>query len=275
MANIPDFGPIFEPESAANEDNQPQYPYNRVTQTPSGHSFELDDTPDRERIRLMHRTGTFIEMHPNGDEVHKVYGDGFEITVSNKYVIVHGECKVVIEGDSSVHVKGNKYERIDGDYSAVVNGNYSVQVEKELSMTGKEVAEFASGVGGSAGEGGDLYLNVGGNLHINGGLDVEGSIRCGNVLSTGRVDAALGMSAGPFGFVSIFGGLSIGVPVAIPGTISCIGIVNAGIMVNTPLVECLISDAIFMTDNVNTSLHNCHFHIGFKGPTGPPIPGMI
>jgi hypothetical protein len=75
--------------------------------------------------------------------------------------------------------------------------------------------------------------------------------------------------------VSIFGGLSIGIPIAIPGTISCIGIVNAGIMVNTPLVECLISDAIFMTDNVNTSLHNCHFHIGFKGPTGPPIPGMI
>ena len=156
----------------------------------------------------------------------------------------------------------------------VINGNYSVQVEKELTMTGKEVAEFASGTGG-LGEGGDLYLNVGGNLHINGGLDVEGSIRCGNVLSTGRVDAALGMSAGPFGFVSVFGGLSIGIPYATPGTISCIGIINAGILVNAPIVECSLSDAIFMTDNVNTALHNCHFHMTWKGPSSGPIPRMI
>ena len=33
-----------EPESAANTDYQPQYPYNNVTQTAGGHSFELDDT---------------------------------------------------------------------------------------------------------------------------------------------------------------------------------------------------------------------------------------
>jgi len=275
MANIPDFGPILEPESAANEDNQPQYPYNRVTQTPSGHSFELDDTPERERIRLMHRTGTFIEMHPNVDEVHKVYGDGFEITVSNKYVIVHGECKVVIEGDSSVHVKGNKYERIDGDYSTFVNGNYSVEVQKELTMTGKEATEIGSGLVEGGYGGGDLYLNVGGNLHINGGLDVEGAIRCGNILSTGRVDAAIGMSAGPFGFVSVLGGLSIGIPMAIPGNISCIGMINAGISVNTPLVECLISDATFMTDNINTLLHNVHNHIAPFGPTSPPLIKMI
>jgi hypothetical protein len=51
--------------------------------------------------------------------------------------------------------------------------------------------------------------------------------------------------------------------------------VNAGMAVNTLLVNCFISDAIFMTDELNTALHNCHFHVGFKGPTGPPIPGMI
>ena len=79
-----------EPESAANTDYQPIYPYNNVQVTESGHSFEMDDTPTRERVRLQHRSGTFIEMHPNGDEVHKVYGNGYEITIKDKNVLIKG-----------------------------------------------------------------------------------------------------------------------------------------------------------------------------------------
>ena len=36
-----------EPESAANTDYQPVYPYNNVTQTEAGHKLEMDDTPGR------------------------------------------------------------------------------------------------------------------------------------------------------------------------------------------------------------------------------------
>ncbi len=42
-----------EPESQSPE-FPALYPYNRVTQTESGHKFEMDDTPSRERIRLQH-----------------------------------------------------------------------------------------------------------------------------------------------------------------------------------------------------------------------------
>ena len=98
-----DFIPTLEPESPNNEDTQPESRHNYVTSTPRGHFFEMDDTPDRERVRLSHRSGTFIEMHPGGDEVHKVYGDGYEITVKNKQVIIQGDCKVEIHGDCSVH----------------------------------------------------------------------------------------------------------------------------------------------------------------------------
>ena len=61
-----------EPESAANTDYQPKYPYNNVTQTESGHTFDMDDTPTRERIRSNHRSGTLIEMHPNDPKVQKL-----------------------------------------------------------------------------------------------------------------------------------------------------------------------------------------------------------
>ncbi len=74
-----------EPESAANTDYQPIYSYNNIQQTESGHSFEMDDTPTRERVRIQHRSGSFIEMHPNGDEVHKIVGKGYEIIASSSF----------------------------------------------------------------------------------------------------------------------------------------------------------------------------------------------
>ena len=112
-----------EPESAANTDYQPIYPYNNIQQTEAGHSFEMDDTPTRERIRLQHRVGTFIEMHPNGDEVHKVYGDGYEITILNKNVLIKGNCNITIEGDSTLHVKGDSHTVVDGSVFQKVKGD--------------------------------------------------------------------------------------------------------------------------------------------------------
>jgi hypothetical protein len=53
----------------------------------------MDDTPTRERIRLQHRIGTFMEMYPNGDEVHKVYGTGYEIHLKGKNVLIKGDSK--------------------------------------------------------------------------------------------------------------------------------------------------------------------------------------
>ena len=77
-----------EPESPFNPDEKPVYPHNKVWETESGHSFEMDDTKDRERIRLQHRSKTFIEMHPDGSEVHKIYGNGYEIVLENKNVLI-------------------------------------------------------------------------------------------------------------------------------------------------------------------------------------------
>ena len=121
MADKPDFFKGWtEPESAANTAYPPDFPSNHVMATASGHSLEMDDSKDRERVRLAHRTGTFIEMHPNGDEVHKVYGDGYEITIKDKNVLIQGTCSVTIEGDSLVNVKGDKVEYIEGNYDAAI-----------------------------------------------------------------------------------------------------------------------------------------------------------
>lgn len=48
-----------------------EYPNNAVHATKSGHVIEIDDTPDGERIHIHHKSGSFIEFHPDGTLVVK------------------------------------------------------------------------------------------------------------------------------------------------------------------------------------------------------------
>lgn len=78
----------FEPESQA----KPEYPYNKVTSTTSGHVIEIDDTPGAERIQAYHRSGSYIEMNPDGSIVVRALNDSFDIVVKDKRI-------AVVEGD--------------------------------------------------------------------------------------------------------------------------------------------------------------------------------
>lgn len=262
----------IEPESPANDETPPQYPYNRIIQTPSGHSFEMDDTPNRERIRLQHRAGTFIEMHPNGDEVHKVYGDGYEITIKNKNVLIEGHCSVTINGDSIINVKGDKIERVEGDYKLEVLGKTTVYSHKKTSIATDE--DMTIGAGSAAGLG-SIRMTTGDSVYISGDTSIAGDLTADIITSLTRIDAGTGVSAGPLGFVSMLGGLSIGIPAAVPGNILCIGLVNAGVSVNSPAGNFGVMTAGLMTDMINSKIYNRHFHVAPKGRTGPPITTMI
>lgn len=261
-----------EPESPANVDNQPQYPYNNITQTQSGHSLELDDTPSRERIRLQHRTGTFIEMHPNGDEVHKVFGDGYEITINNKNVLVKGHCSITVDGDCVVDIKGNKTESVAGDYVLRVGGSYSVYGVDEVNLHTK--GDMNLGAGSAIGSG-SIKLISSDNVYISSDAVIDGGLIADLITSKTRVDATTGVSAGPLGFVSITGGLSIGIPVAVTGQINCSGIINAGISMSAPIATFQYMSAILMTDTINTSIYNSHMHITPHGRSSPPIGPMV
>lgn len=265
-----DFG-VLEKESAFNEEKQPHYPFNHVTQTESGHIFELDDTPQRERVKLMHRTGTYIEMAPDGDEVHKIFGDGLEITVKNKNVIVQGSCYLTVHGDCVTHVMGDKIEKVEGDYNLFVMGNYYMRSGKETKIWSDGRMDLVADPILS----GQLNISVGNSVNINGEVNVQGNFEADNVFATGRVDAALGMGAGPYGFVTMLGGFSAGLAPAIPGCCTVVGMVNAGIAVNSPLGNWFFSNAILMTDVVNVMLNNVHWHIAPEGPTTPTLVPMV
>jgi hypothetical protein len=234
-----------EPESAANTDYQPIYPYNNIQQTEAGHSFEMDDTPTRERIRLQHRVGTFIEMHPNGDEVHKVYGDGYEITILNKNVLIKGNCNITIEGDSTLHVKGDShtvvdgsvFQKVKGDVQQLINGNCEQTIDGDYDLNIS----------------GDFTVNAD-NVNINSDLNVMGDI------ATNQTVAAVG---------NITAGLSVSAKKSVETT----GYMAAAISVTSPI----INDIIGTLGSVRIGI-NSHVHLGVQngaGVTPPPSVPII
>jgi hypothetical protein len=209
LPDPPTKGTWTEPQSGATTDNPPQYPYNNITQTECGHSFELDDTPNQERIRLQHgKKPSFIELQATGDVVHKIVGDGYEIVAGNKNIIISGFCNITINGDCNMKVLGDKNEQIDGNYNLVVGGKYNLRSHGDMSLSGDDDISIAA----NENFGGSIRMAASENLYLNGDLDVGGSITCDTISAESRVNAGMGVYAGPYGFTSALGGLSLGMP---------------------------------------------------------------
>jgi len=279
------------------EKNPPKYPYNNIQQTESGHSFEMDDTPSKERVRLQHRSGTFMEMHPNGDEVHKIYGDGYEIIIGGKNVSIKGQCNITvggacvvnIKGDSVMNVEGNSTQFIKGNLVQTVNGTTKVTSSGDMDLTSKEDITMSAQ---------NVYINA--DLAVRGGISSTLSISATNNITAGMQSyAKLGfvtpgyISAGsptPWsvlpGAIVTSGGISAGVPVpltaGIPGTIISTvymqsKLANFGAMNALPAYGGTgIARAITVSDATRSmaadrAIYNSHAHTGVQtggGTTG-------
>jgi len=272
MISKPDFFTAWtEPESAANSQYQPVFPYNHATQTTSGHSFEMDDTPTRERVRLQHRSNTFIEMHPNGDEVHKIIGDGYEIILQDKNMLVQGKLNITVVGDANFWIQGDKIEQVDGNVEQHIKGNFTQTVEGMATYSSQGDTRIVAGGIGTSGlkVTAPVTSITGTNMSVNADFVAE------KITSRGRIDAVTGVSAGPLGFVTMTGGVSVGIPAAVPTEINAIGPINSLVSMSAPLGQFAVMQAVWAYDTVNLSMYNSHIHISPKGPTGPPIPEEI
>lgn len=83
----------------------PEYPFNHVQYTESGHLFEMDDSPGNERIRLLHRSLTFYEIDHSGNKIENVVGNSFLFN----------------DGDSKTHILGHEVKNVGGGLSYIIN----------------------------------------------------------------------------------------------------------------------------------------------------------
>jgi hypothetical protein len=92
-----------------------KYPYNKAFRSESGHLIEIDDTPTKERVHVMHKSGTYIEINKDGDIVVKTVKDQYDITTSDRSEYVGGNV--------NVRIKGNVNVLVDGTYTVESKGN--------------------------------------------------------------------------------------------------------------------------------------------------------
>jgi len=249
-----------EPESAANETYQPVYPYYDIKMTDGGHLFAMDDTPGRENIRLQHgKSNSFIEMHPNGDQVYKIFGDNYEITIKNKNVLIEGRCSVTVMGDCNMEVRGDYNVDVKGDYNLKVGGKMNARVTDDLTLLSQ--ADVAIQAGEDFGS--SISLAASDVVQIRSDLNVAGAIQGDIITSKTRVDAGTGVSAGPLGFVSLTGGLAVGFPVASFGDVLALKSGTFGFSVTTASLTSLFSTtiiggSIWESDVVNYILRLTH-----------------
>tara|TARA_Y100000310_G_scaffold328202_1_gene395927 strand:+ start:9896 stop:11848 length:1953 start_codon:yes stop_codon:yes gene_type:complete len=102
------------------------YPYNKVEESQSGHVFEVDDTPNNEKITRVHKDGT-MEIITGSHRLVKVKGDDYELIVDGKSKHLYAEGNVNVTADGDVNIKG-KYIRLEGTQIRI-KGNLGVLLE--------------------------------------------------------------------------------------------------------------------------------------------------
>lgn len=110
------------------------YPYNKVTQTESGHIQEWDDTPGSERIHTYHRSGTFSEIDANGTQVNRIVGDGFEIMERNGFVYVKGAYCVTVDGAMNLRTDNVFNLEVSGAANINIYNNANINVSGDANL---------------------------------------------------------------------------------------------------------------------------------------------
>lgn len=80
-----------------------KYPNNKTITTKRGHVIEIDDTPDAERIHVFHRSGTYLEIAPDGRLTIKGVKDVYMLGAGK--TTIYSKDKMLIETDSSLDIK--------------------------------------------------------------------------------------------------------------------------------------------------------------------------
>ena len=152
---------------------------------------------------------------------------------------------------------GDKIEQIDGNYEQYVKGNYIQTVEGRHSVASFGDMDISAGASLT----GKLSIDVPDYVRINGDVTVSGEVTANKITSVTRVDAGTGMSAGALGFVTVLGGISVGIPAAVALQINCAGPINSLTSVNAPLGSFGINKGILSFDTVNRLIRDTHVHI--------------
>lgn len=103
------------------------YPYNKVHTTKSGHVIEIDDSPAAERIHIYHRSGSYVELVPDGSIVTKSTKHNYSITQKDNFLHVEGDLKITVKGNVTLDVDGSMTSKIKDSFT--LNSDSSITMK--------------------------------------------------------------------------------------------------------------------------------------------------
>jgi hypothetical protein len=112
-----------------------EYPYNKVTETESGHIIEIDDTPGSERIHVYHKAGTYIEIDRDGNTVFRRKGSDYQIIDKNGYVSVAGHLNLSVAGSVNLFAGNNANVEIIGDAKLTVHNDFVLEAGGNINIS--------------------------------------------------------------------------------------------------------------------------------------------
>jgi len=127
--NADDLVGIYQPPSPY----APQYPYNHVYETESGHVKEYDDTPGHERIMERHKSGTKYEIDANGSKVERIIRDNYQLVMGHDTLEVKGNVRIVVSGNCDLAVAKDLNAQVGGNMSSIVTGNSTSTIGGNLT----------------------------------------------------------------------------------------------------------------------------------------------
>lgn len=158
-----------------------QYPYNHTYQSESGHTMEFDDTPNAERVSLNHKSGTFLEMRPDGSQVNKIIGDGYTVIDRNGVITIEGKANVHVGGSCNIYVANNCNLTVGGNTNIDMHGNVDWKVGGNMNLAVK--GTFATRVDG------DYSMDVSGDIDAATSKSFRlGSATSVDILSNGKIN---------------------------------------------------------------------------------------
>lgn len=136
------------PDSAIGEPADPyaaSYPNNHTYRSSAGHVIEIDDTPEHERIHIFHKSGTFVEMHPNGDVVTQ-HKNGWRSVTGNDKLHVSGDLDILVDGDLNVQVNGEYSRTVNGLSTLKYSGDKWEHIGKDTFSTNEAGVDWSNAI---------------------------------------------------------------------------------------------------------------------------------
>ena len=180
-----------------NETPESKYPLQEIHQFSGGHRIWVGNERGKEFMRVMHPSGSYIEIKPDGGVTHFSIGESKQYNKGGVTLTVDENNDVHISGHQKLQVGGGSHIEVAGDAGIVAGGAVALAAMGDLGMAVNGNGYF--GIKGSANfnaAGGFKFEGPSGSFKIS-SIDITGNIQmAGDFNQSGTHTDSIGKHVG-------------------------------------------------------------------------------